>query len=570
MKPIKTSFLFFCFIIYYSLSSQEITIDSISYYNNVINNPKNSNQLVSAYNFYKQRKDGSEKIKDTLNTVNHLYYLAKIQEKLGALYESETSAIEALQLLDNLNKEVYETGQLQWVEKTRLSLYNHLGIINRNLFRYQKSLNYYNNAFKISETPIEIAKIYGNKGFVYSKMEKPKLAIAEYRIALNIVQKLEKEEMLKARLYDNLGDIQSKYNYPEAINNLKEALQIRNKIDYNQGLISSYTNISNHHFRLNNNKLASYNMGEAIKIADKSKNPKLLEAVISNMIDQGDYSRVFQYKKITDSLKIVERNNISKYSEAKYNYVKLEKITRDTELELNATKLSNARKDKLNIIYLFIGLLILLFSVFLYFFLKSKHKKDKIKEAYQKERELSKKVHDELANDMSDLMNFVENDIEVPEVKKSTLLNNIEDIYLRTRDISTETGGIDLVNFSDSIKHLLMQHNKPETKVVTNDINKIDWQSIEEHKKVVIYRCLQELLVNMKKHSKAKVVSIVFKNNNRKKEIKYVDDGIGFSTNGTKLNGLANVESRINGIGGSFNFTTSKGNGFKATLEFNS
>ena len=210
------------------------------------------------------------------------------------------------------------------------------------------------------------------------------------------------------------------------------------------------------------------------------------------------------------------------------------------------------------------------YPFFLYFLLKSKHKKDKIKEAYRKETELSKKVHDELANDMSDLMNFVENDIEVAQAKKSLLMDNIEDIYLRTRDISTETGSIDLVNFSDSIKHLLMQHNKPETKVVTNNVNTIDWQNLAEYKKVVIYRCLQELLVNMKKHSNAKVVSIMFKNHNKNNEIRYVDDGLGFSIDKTKLNGLSNVESRIKGIGGNFNFTTSKGNGFKATLEFNS
>ena len=115
-----------------------------------------------------------------------------------------------------------------------------------------------------------------------------------------------------------------------------------------------------------------------------------------------------------------------------------------------------------------------------------------------------------------------------------------------------------------------MQHNRKDTKVVINNINTIDWHNVADHKKMVIYRALQELMVNMKKHSKAKVVSIVFKENKKKKEIRYTDDGIGITNKEIKLNGLLNVESRIKGIGGSFNFTTSKGNGFKATLEFNS
>ncbi len=201
-------FLFFCS----TLIAQEFISDSTAYYQDVIKSPKNNDQLISAYKFYKTKKDRSEKIKDTLTLINDLYYLAKIQNNLGVIYESEKSAVEALQLLDHINFD-------DWSKSTRLSIYNHLGITSRKLFRYKQALKYYNSALEITLAPIEMAKLYGNRGVVYAKIEKPELAIIEYEKALAIMISTN-EGRLKARLLDNLGAAKSKLKLSGAIDNL--------------------------------------------------------------------------------------------------------------------------------------------------------------------------------------------------------------------------------------------------------------------------------------------------------------------------------------------------------------
>lgn len=47
----------------------------------------------------------------------------------------------------------------------------------------------------------------------------------------------------------------------------------------------------------------------------------------------------------------------------------------------------------------------------------------------------------------------------------------------------------------------------------------MDWKTTKNYKKLAVGRGLQELLVNMKKHSQANLVLIVFKNQNNQNEI---------------------------------------------------
>ena len=74
-------------------------------------------------------------------------------------------------------------------------------------------------------------------------------------------------------------------------------------------------------------------------------------------------------------------------------------------------------------------------------------------------------------------------------------------------------------------------------------------------------------MVNMKKHSQAQLVSVMFKKNTTN-EIWYADDGKGCDLDVISLNGLKNAESRMKEIGGRLTFETSEGHGFKAFIIF--
>ena len=111
-----------------------------------------------------------------------------------------------------------------------------------------------------------------------------------------------------------------------------------------------------------------------------------------------------------------------------------------------------------------------------------------------------------------------------------------------------------------------MQHNDDDVKITTS-LSDINYISINELQKNAIYRTLQELMVNMNKHSQATRVTIAYKKEGKHHEIRYTDNGIGSHTI-KKNRGLQNAVTRMQDIGGSFNFETSERNGFKAILKF--
>lgn len=105
--------------------------------------------------------------------------------------------------------------------------------------------------------------------------------------------------------------------------------------------------------------------------------------------------------------------------------------------------------------------------------------------------------------------------------------------------------------------------------VIVNGFDSFNWSLLKEHKKIALYRILQELLVNMKKHSQCSLVAISFKKMDNKIQVVYTDNGIGFSSDKVIIkNGLLNVENRIKAIKGTIIFDTASGKGFKVSMSF--
>ena len=86
-----------------------------------------------------------------------------------------------------------------------------------------------------------------------------------------------------------------------------------------------------------------------------------------------------------------------------------------------------------------------------------------------------------------------------------------------------------------------MSYKTNKVNVITKDIDKVSWKQFHETKKFALYRVLQELMTNMRKHSKATLVVVKFNQDNRKISVSYNDNGIG--CNLVKNNGLRNTET---------------------------
>ena len=140
-------------------------------------------------------------------------------------------------------------------------------------------------------------------------------------------------------------------------------------------------------------------------------------------------------------------------------------------------------------------------------------------------------------------------------------------IYYRTRDISRENSEIDTgTNYLPNLVAVLSSL-AGNAKIILQGEKTVNWQRIEEEKKVVIYRVLQELLVNMKKHSKARFVAISFVENGKWLEINYKDNGAGCTASCLKSgNGLNNIRNRVSSVNGKIDIESEKGKGFKVEI----
>ena len=202
--------------------------------------------------------------------------------------------------------------------------------------------------------------------------------------------------------------------------------------------------------------------------------------------------------------------------------------------------------------------------------MKTKSKREKIRISYNTETRISKKLHDELANDLYQTMTFAETQDLSTENNKETLLNDLDSIYSRTRNISRENSSIDIgPNFVPNLKEMMSNYSNDAVNILVNGLDVVQNTALETNKKITIYRTLQELLVNMKKHSQCSLVVITFKNIDKKIQIEYTDNGIGVSKEEINLkNGLLNVETRVKAVDGTLTFDNALHKGFKVNITF--
>ncbi len=146
-------------------------------------------------------------------------------------------------------------------------------------------------------------------------------------------------------------------------------------------------------------------------------------------------------------------------------------------------------------------------------------------------------------------------------------MQKLNHIYVRVRGISRENSSIDTGSYySVNLKEMLSTYNSSNTNVIITNIEKVNWDSIEDEKKVTIYRVLQELMVNMKKHSEALLVVIKFDSKSKAVMINYTDNGKGCEKSKIIKNGLQNMENRIQATKGTITFDTQPDKGFKVII----
>lgn len=515
----------------------------------------------SAFYYYNKIKSICNPIADSENYINTLNRIADIQEGKGDYTGSESTVTEAFPYLKYVKN-----------PKHAWNLYVALGVDYINLYDYKMALIYFNKALDLKTTQWRKAAAQNNIAFVYTLQNRHKDAI---QIFENLLQNEGAKKFPEdyARTLNNLGFSYFKINDKKALLYLNKALELRIKIKDEVGLGSSYYNLSQY-YEKSNLPLAKKYM---IISYDKYTNANHVDsrmAALKLLINNSTGSELKKYSllyiKINDSITEVRQKAKNQFAKVKYD----SKKEKDENLKLKTHKAENElqleRQKNRNIVsYILIALSLSLFVV-LYFYLTSKGNREKIEATYKSETRIAKKLHDELANDIYNTMAFAENrNLSIVE-NKEHLLINLDAIYSRTRDISKENSPvITSEKYTFYLKEMISGFNTPNINLLLNDIESVPWNEIEKNKKITVYRILQELLVNMKKHSSATLVCINFKKTDKSVIINYIDNGKGININNMIFkNGLHNVENRILSIKGEIDIETEPKKGFKVFLKF--
>ncbi|MCV9930440.1 ATP-binding protein [Flavobacterium sp. LS1R49] len=486
--------------------------------------------------------------------------MASTQQIQSDYTGSETNATEAISFFNNSTKSYY-----------KCAIYNILAINYQNLTDYDNAIYYYNLAYKQTNDELQKVILKNNIAVIYMDKHNFKEAL---KILLLLIQKKEVKTNPEnnARINDNLGYCYYKLKNPQAVKYLDYSLKIREKEKNYFGMTTSYNHLSEYYTNYNNtlaNRYANLAYQKATEVNNVDDRLISLKLLIKNSNGNELKDKTVLFLKINDSITKTRQKAKNQFAKIKYD----SKKDREENLKLKAQKAENdlqleREKNRSLILVIVIGL-ILGFLLFLYYYLTTKGRREKTAAIYESETRLSKKLHDELANDVYHTIVLAETkDLSSPE-NKEILLSNLDTIYSGTRNISRQNSTIDTgENFESELKEMLSSYNSNEINVIIKDNNDINWSKIEAEKKIAIYRVLQELLVNMKKHSQCTFVIIGFEENDKQIKISYSDNGIGFSEKINLRNGLKNAENRIQSIKGTLTFESEPNKGLKAKISF--
>ncbi|MFV8372357.1 tetratricopeptide repeat-containing sensor histidine kinase [Flavobacterium sp. LB2P74] len=507
----------------------------------------------SSYYYFNKAKSACDEKKDVSKIIYSISNLATIQQNQGDYSGSETTAMEAIPFLEKTTNPKYK-----W------NIYTILGNNYLFAYNYENALYYYNKALNLKTDELRKSDIKNNIALTYMEM-------GNHRRAIQILYPLTfKKEVLNnsesfSRIIDNLGYSYFKLGNPIAVDFLNQSLKIKTQEKDDWGLISSYYNLSEYHKKNdlnlgNNYALLAYEKATQLNSVDSRLN--CLKLLIQNSPGNKSKEYSLKYLHINDSITKVRQKAKNQFAKIKYD----SKKEKEENLKLKAQKIleSEHQKKRNLILYLVVGIITAI-SISITNILLARNRREKIKAAYNTEIRISKKLHDELANDVYHTMAFAETQDLSTKQNKEILISNLDTIYSRTRNISRENNAMETGPlFISDLKEMMSGFTTPEVNVITNGMDSINWIALDSNKKIIIYRVIQELLVNMKKHSKCSLVVLTFKKTGNKLQIEYTDNGVGATLEQLNLkNGLQNVENRIQAIKGIITFDTKSDKGFK-------
>lgn len=479
------------------------------YYNKAANNSKDSLEIAMAYN-----------------------RMAIIQSDAGDYFNSQESLLQSLKHLDENNPKDYYC---------LYSDYNELGITNMNLKNYDASIQYLDEALKYANDTVTRVITLSNKAVTYQKNGQYDKAISIYDTILSQSRNNKKRY---ARLLSNLAKVKWLQNPDyKAAPQMMEALNIRQQEKDNWGLNASYAHLSDYYANKHPDSALLYAKkmyAKARELNSPDDQVEALQKLLALAPDQQLKNYFERYQLLSDSIQTGRNNAKNQFALIRFDAEK----TKSENLQLQK---ENAEK-KTRIIQLIMTIALGMIGASFGFYNYRKRKQRLMRE--QKLR-TSQKVHDVVANGLYQIMTKIEHN---PVIDKEQLLDKMEVLYEQSRDISYEGTPNISRDYTRSISNLLSAFSTNDRLVSIAGNTNATWNDMSPKIKTELEQILQEWMVNMKKHSKAKNAFIKFERTTKELIINYSDDGVGLPVPFKPGNGWINTENRISKLNGTIKF----------------
>lgn len=525
------------------------------------------------YNFDKAEKIFSQMSKkDPESHGAALYNMAILQRDFKDYLGSEANTIKAIKKFEE--------------SKINLNLYlcyNNLGIISKDLGKYDEAIKNYQNALdyarKMENGEYRQIQALNNIGVVYKSQKKYDKAIAKYIEALGYEKLLNSNLITKANLLDNLAYARFLSGAKiDVLKQLKEPLHIRDSIGDKRGLITNNLHLAEYYKSIKEDSIATNYAITAKNIAELGGYKKeLLDAFLLLSKVSDSYTGLLyaqNYIRLNDSLIKEERLFEDKFARIKF------------ETEEIVEKNQQISKENEILIIAILGLTALFLLGYIIFRQQQSNKEllfsqtqqesneeiyrlllnqqIKLEEGRQMEQQrMSEELHDGVLGRLFgvrlslDGINQRAND-GFTEARNKYIdeLKAIEkEIRLISHDLGAETLPSD-VAYIDAVENLIGDLcNAHKISFEFNNDEDIDWESVDDQKKVNLFRILQESMQNIFKHASADLIKINFEYADGNINLTILDDGVGFNSTKVKRGiGLKNITSRVNQMQGQVQF----------------
>lgn len=507
----------------------------------------------SAYYYFNKAKDQYMQQKDSLGAAKCLVNMSMIAINKGDYFGSQELALKAIPYFDQ-----QEEAQFVYI----CSNYNNLGEATHDLHDFERAIKFYDLAIKFSSDSLNILIAQNNKATAYKEMEDYDTALKIYRSILGRTEGYKFHYSRALTNYSHTRWLQSSgYNpVPEYL----RALSIRVKENDFWGQNSSYTHLAEYYHQKSPDSALFYAkkryiLSKSIHSPDDQISAMKELITLSPAAEAKKYFRIF--RQLDDSIQTTRWNDKNQFALIRYETEKhkAEALTAQAENE--------RRRNSLLIQNFILAALVICLAGAFFWYRKRKKIMQQEKELEIKNTELKyvKKIHDRVANKVYHLMSEVEN---TTEFNRDLLLDKLEALYDTSRDISYETKDTgDEGNYAETLSEMLQSYSSASTEVLIVGNDPEIWNDIAKVSKSELLIVMQELMTNMKKHSKAQTVVVKLQRDDSCIKLLYSDNGVGMQQAAAK-NGLQNTENRMNSIGGTITFERILERGLEITILF--